>query len=227
MAEKPLFERRIDELCKRFGENPTSLGVKAGLSDFTVRNWIQKARSGINPPGQARALKKFAAFWKVDFNYLTEESAAVAQVVPDVPVAAPVPAPERYVEPDDSSLPYAAERERAAARLVLEHRWKYDEARAGVRALLAFVHEMGTVTDEHFVQGALRGRAAMQGKTVGERVAKKKSDLVVDEDQVRNVGDVIERTAERGAALAHKKGKNRREEPGSVRKIKRSSKPHN
>lgn len=224
LATKTLFEMRIDELCERHGETATSLSEKASLSPYTVRKWIESAKEGNNPPGRSRELRKFADRWKVSVGWLTEEGAAVPETTPSAPA---VTVPERTYEPaPEADLPYAAERERAAAKLVLVHNWKLEEAVAGVRALLAFVHNLGDVTEDHFVQGALRSRAAMRAKSAGERVAKK-GELVVDEDQVRKVGDVIERGAELGVALAKKKGKHGREEPRSVRKIRRASKPRN
>lgn len=211
-------------LAERFGGVKTKLGEAIGLSQPAVTQLIGDPEKDITPknrPGErtARIVAKMAGlpdrFWESEGD--PEQFAGRAVVAPELPL--------RTYKADD--LPYSAERERAVGRLVVEHNWKLSDAIAGVLALLAFAHDVGPVTDEHFVQGALRGRAAMRSKAPGERVAKK-GDLVgvIDEGNLGNVGGVIERGAVLGAARTKKKSKHRREEPRSVRKIRRASKTH-
>jgi DNA-binding transcriptional ArsR family regulator len=211
-------------LAERFAGNRTKLAEAIGLSQPAVSQLIGDPEKDITPknrPGErtARVVAKMAGmtdlFWENDSD--PEELASRAVIASEVA--------SRTYEADD--LPYSAERERAVGRLVVEHGWKLADAIAGVRALLAFAHDAGVVTDDHFVQGAIRSRAAMRGKTAGERVAKGTLVGVVDEGQVGDVvGGVLERGAELGAALSKKKGKHRREDPRSVRKIKTAAKPN-
>src|SRR5690606_16162773 len=63
---------RLEELCRRLGVKPTKLGVDAGLSTYTVNNWIKKSKSGKPLPGRTRELEQLARHYGYDVSWFTE-----------------------------------------------------------------------------------------------------------------------------------------------------------